>query len=102
VPSVCSSPQKHADVGVFVLVLADGREDDSRARAVSARHRQPSDNLIRHGIRPCRDLLRRLVLYGMLHVNGVKARATQRAGLHSRRSGEFSCGDGHCRDTKIF
>ena len=50
-----------------------------------ARHRQPLHNLRGHGVRARGDLLRRLVLDGMLNINGVKARTSQRACLYARR-----------------
>ena len=68
----------------------------------SAGHGEPSHNLLRHRVCPRGDLLRRLVLYRMLHVNGVKASASQRARLHSRRSGELSGGNRHCGNSQIF
>jgi hypothetical protein len=70
--------------------------------APSARHRQPSHNLFRYHIRACGDLLRCLVLYRMLHVNGVESRASQRAGLNARWRCEFSCSHRHRGNAQIF
>lgn len=68
----------------------------------SVARRQSSHNLLRHRVRARGDLLRRLVLNGMLHVNGIKARASQRAGLHSRRSRELCGGDRDCGHAEIL
>jgi hypothetical protein len=65
-------------------------------------HRQPSHNLLHHRVRPCRDLLWRLVLNGMLHVNRVKARSPERAGLDACGRRELSGCDRHSRDTQVF
>ena len=65
-------------------------------------HREPSHNLFRNRIRSRGDLLRRLVLDGMLHVDSVKACASQGAGLNPRWSGEFSGCNRNCGNAKIF
>jgi hypothetical protein len=64
--------------------------------------RQPSHNLFHHRIRPCGNLLRCLVLYRMLHINSVKARAAQCASLNARRGRELCSGHRHCGDAQIF
>ena len=63
---------------------------------------QPSYDFFCHRICPRRDLLRRLVLNGMLNVDGVKAGASQSAGLHPRWSGELCGRDRHSRNTQVF
>ncbi len=65
-------------------------------------HREPSHNFFRHRVCPRGDLLRRLILNGMLDVNRVKARASQSTGLHSCRSRELSGGHGHRWNAQIF
>jgi len=63
---------------------------------------QPSYNLREHSICTRSDLLRGLVLNGMLNVNCVKPRAAQCTGLDACRSNEFGCGYRHRRHTKVF
>ena len=83
-------------------IVGKRRTLSAAKHAALFRDSQPSHNLFRHRIGSRRDLLRRLVLDRMLHVNRIKARASQRASLHSRGRGEFSCSDGHRRDSQIF
>ena len=68
----------------------------------SAGHGEPSHNLFRHRVCTGCDLLGRLVLNWMLHVNSVKASASQRARLHSRRSSELTGGNRHGGNPQIF
>jgi len=63
---------------------------------------QPSYNLREHSICTRSDLLRGLVLNGMLNVNCVKPRAAQCTGLDARRRHEFRCCHGHCWNAKVF
>lgn len=59
-------------------------------------YRQPTHYLLCDRIGAGCDLLRRLVLNWMLHINGIKAWPAESAGLNTRRSGELRGGHRHC------
>jgi hypothetical protein len=63
---------------------------------------EPADDLSCHGICPCGDLLRSLVLDRVLDVNSIKAGSAQSSGLNTRSRHEFSCGDGNRGNAKIL
>src|SRR5262249_14356345 len=66
------------------------------------RHRQPPYNLLRYRVSPRGNLLRGLVLDGMLHVDRIKAGAAERTGLHARRSAEFRSCHRNSGDAQVF
>ena len=93
-------PRQPAEKSPFIVPLK--REWRKQLAMGSARHRQPSHNLFHHCVCSRGDLLWCLVLDGMLHVDGIKARTSQRAGLHTRRGCELSRRDGHSGNAQIL
>ena len=63
---------------------------------------QPSYDLFHHRVRPPGDLLRRLVLNGMKHVNGFEAGAAQGSGLDARGRLEFGGRDRNGGNSQVL